>query len=258
MKLKYIFIVLLVLSSFNIVKWVYDSSKTNNQIKEINKQVKVKETKDNDNTVVVESNEDKSNPYWDYIKMNLINVDFSNLLTINSETKGWIQVPSTNINYPFVQNTNNSFYLEHSFDKSYNSAGWVFMDYRNNNLVNKNTILYAHGRYDGTMFGSLKNIFNSSWYENKNNHIVRLSTLDENSMWQVFSVYTIPTTNDYIKVNFKSDEEFLSWAEMIKKRSRYNFNTVINSSDNILTLSTCYNKTEKVVMHAKLIKKEAR
>ena len=54
MKLKYIFIVLLVLSSFNIVKWVYDSSKTNNQIKEINKQVKVKETKDNDNTVVVE------------------------------------------------------------------------------------------------------------------------------------------------------------------------------------------------------------
>ena len=190
--------------------------------------------------------------------MNLINVDFSNLLTINSETKGWIQVPSTNINYPFVQNTNNSFYLEHSFDKSYNSAGWVFMDYRNNNLVNKNTILYAHGRYDGTMFGSLKNIFNSSWYENKNNHIVRLSTLDENSMWQVFSVYTIPTTNDYIKVNFKSDEEFLSWAEMIKKRSRYNFNTVINSSDNILTLSTCYNKTKKVVMHAKLIKKEAR
>ena len=258
MKLKYIFIVLLILSSFNIVKWFYDSNKTNNQIKEINNQVKVKETKDNDNTIVVESNEDKSNPYWDYIKMNLINVDFSNLLTINNETKGWIQVPSTNINYPFVQTNNNSFYLDHSFDKSYNSAGWVFMDYRNNNLINKNTILYAHGRYDGTMFGSLKNIFNSSWFGNQNNHIVRLSTLDENSMWQVFSVYTIPTTNDYLKVNFNSDEEFLSWVSILKKRSRYNFNTVINSSDNILTLSTCYNKTEKVVMHAKLIKKEAR
>ena len=258
MKLKYIFIVLILISLFNIAKWGFEFSKTNKQIKEINKITEVKEIKDNDNTVVIESNEDKSNPYWDYIKMNLISVKFNELLKINGDTKGWIQVPSTNINYPFVQTDNNSFYLNHSFNKSYNSAGWVFMDYRNNNLINKNTILYAHGRYDGTMFGSLKNIFNSSWYENKNNHIIKLSTLEENSIWQVFSVYTIPTTNDYIKVVFESNEDFLTWSKMIKDRSRYEFNTEINSTDNILTLSTCYNNTNKVVVHAKLIKKETR
>ena len=32
---------------------------------------------------------------------------------------------------------------------------------------NKNTILYAHGRIDGTMFGSLKNITKSNWYKKK-------------------------------------------------------------------------------------------
>jgi sortase B len=190
--------------------------------------------------------------------MNLLNVDFSKLLKINKDTKGWVQVSGTNINYPFVQNDNNDFYLNHSFDKSYNSAGWVFMDYRNNNIINKNTILYPHGRYDGTMFGSLKNIFNSSWFDNKNNHIVRLSTLEENSLWQVFSVYIIPTTNDYIKVAFESDDDFFTWVNMIKDRSHYNFNTIINNNDNILTLSTCYNNNEKVVLHAKLIKKETR
>ena len=55
--------------------------------------------------------------------MNLINVDFNELKKINSNTKGWIQVNGTNINYPFVQAKDNKFYLTHSFDKSYNSAG---------------------------------------------------------------------------------------------------------------------------------------
>ena len=43
--------------------------------------------------------------------MNLINVDFNKLKNINDQTKGWIQVNGTNINYPFVQADNNEYYL---------------------------------------------------------------------------------------------------------------------------------------------------
>lgn len=53
-----------------------------------------------------------NNPYWDYIKMNLINVDFAQLKAQNNDTAGWIQVNGTNINYPFVQTTDNSYYLK--------------------------------------------------------------------------------------------------------------------------------------------------
>ena len=45
---------------------------------------------------------------------------------------------------------------------------------------------------------------------------------------------------------------------MLINRSQFNFNTTINENDFILTLSTCYNDTEKMVIHAKLIKKETR
>ncbi len=45
---------------------------------------------------------------------------------------------------------------------------------------------------------------------------------------------------------------------MIKNRSSHNFNTNVISTDNILTLSTCYNNNEKMVIHAKLIKKEVK
>ena len=43
---------------------------------------------------------------------------------------------------------------------------------------------------------------------------------------------------------------------MIKDRSSYNFNTNVTSTDNILTLSTCYNNSDKMVVHAKLIKNQ--
>ena len=109
------------ISIYNIVIWKIQSDKTHNQVEEIEKIVEVEEIPDNDNTEIIEqTEEDKSNPYWDYIKMNLINVDFSELKNINNQTKGWIQVNGTNINYPFVQADNNKYYLTHSFDKSDN------------------------------------------------------------------------------------------------------------------------------------------
>ena len=108
------------------------------------------------------------------------------------------------------------------------------------------------------MFGSLRNILSSSWYNNTDNHIIKLSTPTENTLWQVFSVYHIETTNDYIQTEFRNDEEYQEFLDMLIGRSAVTFDTTVNANDKILTLSTCYNKTDKVVMHAKLIKREAR
>ena len=253
--------IFLIKSGIDLINYFIDTNNTNEEIKSIEDAVKIEEVPDNENTEIIEQKEEipKDNPYWDYIKMNLISVNFDDLLKINTETKGWIQVNGTNINYPFVQTSNNDYYLTHSYDKSYNQAGWVFMDYRNDTVnYDKNTILYAHGMNNKTMFGSLRNILSSSWYNNTNNHIIKLSTPTENTLWQVFSVYHIETTNDYIQTEFASDEEYQSFLDMLKGRSAVTFDTSLNTTDKILTLSTCYNKTDKVVMHAKLIKREAR
>ena len=253
--------IFLIKSGIDLINYFIDTNNTNEEIENIEDVVKIEEVPDNDNTEIIEQTEDipEDNPYWDYIKMNLISVNFDDLLKINNETKGWIQVNGTNINYPFVQTSNNDYYLTHSYDKSYNQAGWVFMDYRNDTVnYDKNTILYAHGMNNKTMFGSLRNILSSSWYNNTNNHIIKLSTPTENTLWQVFSVYHIETTNDYIQTEFTSDEEYQTFLDMLKGRSAVTFDTSLNTTDKILTLSTCYNKTDKVVMHAKLIKREAR
>ena len=264
---KWVIVVFLIffLSVFLIsINQVYNWFKDNKEIDKLSNQTientSIKEKKDNKNTEKVNPPEDKANDYWDYIKMNLLEVNFNNLIAKNSDTVGWIQVKGTNINYPIVKTTDNNFYLNHAFDKSKNEAGWVFMDYRNDAVnFNQNTIIYAHSRLTGSMFGSLKNILDSSWYSNKENHIIRLSTPTENTMWQVFSVYTIPKESYYITPTFNTDEEYLEFLNTIKNRSEVEFSGTVNTSDKVLTLSTCKdNFGNRIVMHAKLIKKETR
>ena len=251
-------IITLLISIFNIIKWKIDSNKTNYEITNIQENINVEEIQDTENTEIIEPiiEVPKENPYWDYINMNMINVDFNVLKRTNPDVVGWLKVNGTNINYPFVQSSDNDYYLTHSFNKSYNGAGWVFLDYRNNGTNNKNTIIYAHGRSNKTMFGTLKNVLNNGWLNNTNNYVIKISTETENSLWQIFSVYRIPTTSDYLQTNFNDETEYQNFLDMIKVRSSHNFDTNVASTDNILTLSTCYNNSDKIVVPAKLIKKE--
>ena len=256
-----IFLILFItfnISIYNIIKWKLDSNKTNEEINTIQENTNIEEVKDNKGTEIIKQAEKipKENPYWDYIKMNMIDVNFNNLKKINSDVVGWIKVNGTNINYPFVQSKDNKYYLTHSFSKSYNNAGLVFLDYRNNNINNRNTIIYAHGRTDKTMFGTLRKVLNNGWINNTNNYVIKISTEKENSLWQIFSIYHIPTTNDYLQTEFKDKREYQRFLNILKNRSNHNFNTSITSNNTILTLSTCYNDSEKMVVHAKLIKKQ--
>ena len=121
-------IITLIISIFNIVKWKIDSNKTSEEITNIQEDIDVDEVEDTENTEIIEPVEEppKENPYWDYINMNMINVDFNVLKRTNPDVVGWVKVNGTNINYPFVQANDNKYYLTHSFNKSYNAADGYF------------------------------------------------------------------------------------------------------------------------------------
>ncbi len=259
-------------SLFQIINWKKDNDQIQKEMEQIKKETIIKEvsseeaenttSRQEDSTTLEDDSENKKttfDPYWDFMKYNYLEVDFSNLAKMNSEVVAWLSVNGTNINYPVVQHKDNEYYLNHTFNGSKNNAGWVFLDYRNQiNTWEKNTIIYAHGRQNGSMFGSLKNILKESWYQQKENHIIRLSTPNQNSLWQVFSVYRIPTTNDYIQTSFSSNTSFQTFLEKMKNRSIYDFQVELNQEDTVLTLSTCYDDNDKVVLHAKYIKGQER
>ncbi len=252
-----IFIVAIIL----IIYWFYENKVSTQIADEILQSTSITEVEENDEIELVNPPANTSNDYWDFIKMPLISVDFSSLLKRNPDTVAWIQVNNTNINYPVVQTNNNSDYLVTAFNGKSNQAGWIFADYRNNmKSFDRNTIIYGHSRLNKTMFASLVNVLNKSWYTNKSNHIIKLSTPIENTMWQVFSVYKIKAESYYITTYFANDSEYQNFLNTIKSRSIYDFNVDLSADDKILTLSTCSDAagSGRIVLHARLIKREIR
>ena len=184
--------------------------------------------------------------------------DFDTLKKINQDIVGYIEVKNTNVNYPIVKSNDNSYYLNHSYDKEKNNVGSIFLDYRNDlDNLSRNNIIYGHGRLDKSMFGSLNNLLEKDWLSNKDNYYITVTTPNKIMTFKIFSVYTIDKESYYIKTYFSSNKYFKEFLEIIMKRSIYNFGTDVNTSDKILTLSTCKNDFGKrIVVHAKLLKKE--
>lgn len=182
---------------------------------------------------------------------------FTKLKNINRDTVGWLTVNNTKIDYPVVQGKNNEYYLKHNFYNDYSVFGWIFMDYRNDSDLNdQNTIIYGHE--DSTrhlMFTTLQNTINPSWYKDTRNHLITYNTLNKINYFQVFSLYVIDVTNDYLITNYKNIKNYEEFLNKIKGRSIYDFGVNLDGSDHILTLSTCFkNGSQRVVLHAKLVK----
>lgn len=192
------------------------------------------------------------------VKKDKYDIDFKKLKEENKDTVLYLKVNNTSISYVAVKGADNSYYLKHNFNKEYNVAGWVFVDYRNKlDGTDKNIIIYGHNMRDGSMFGTLKNVLNKDWQENEDNHIVTIVTESKVIKYKVFSSYSIEPEEYYITTGFEGDEEYTKFLKTIKSRSVYDYDTKVTKDDTILTLSTCTNNgTKRVVLHAKKIKEE--
>ena len=190
------------------------------------------------------------------INTNYINVNLNYYIQKNKETVAWVQLNNTNVNYPVVEHNDNDYYLYHDFYNRKTDIGWIFADYRDNfETFNNNTIIYGHNLINRTMFGQVPFLLRKSWFNNPNSHYIKLSTKNTNSIWQIFSVYKIKPTTDYLQVRFNSTDTYQDFLNMLKKRSEHQFDIPVSYTDKIITLSTCDDTgTKRVAVHAKLIK----
>lgn len=218
----------------------------NNHVSE----TKIKQIKDDiEDIMSEESTDNKEN--------NVIN-SYDKLREINSDIVGWLKVPGTNIDYPVVRTTDNSYYLTRNVYKEKDYNGWVFMDYRNSiDILDDNTIIYAHNRFtSGVMFGTLPKIRKKDWLKKEENHYITFNSLYEEGTWRVFSIYGIDVTSDYLLTNFLDKDEKMEFLNMLKDRSEYDFGVELDEDDKILTLSTCLDNNERFVVHAVLVTDE--
>ncbi len=84
-------------------------------------------------------------------------IDFDALREICPDVVGWIYIPNTNVNYPVVQDEDNTKYLRHLIDGTWNISGSVFMDCDQTapGMVDQQTTLYGHHMNNNTMFAQI-------------------------------------------------------------------------------------------------------
>ena len=201
-------------SIFNIVTWCVDSKKTKEVTEKIEEMTKVSVVKDS----------------------KFLSVDFDELSKVNDEVVAWVQVLDTNVNYPIVKHSNNSYYLNHSYDKSWNSSGWPFLDYRNDFETDYNTVIYGHHMRNSTMFGQMEKFKKEDFFEK--NKTITLTSKDDIYEYEIFAIGVYDADFGYNTVNFNDEDDFNNFLDKILSKSMYSRN-IVNSSDKIITLSTC-------------------
>lgn len=172
--------------------------------------------------------------------------DYSKLLEINKEGKGWIRLEDI-ISYPIVQHSDNDYYLHHTVQNEPLSVGSIFIDYRvKKGLDDSNCILYGHNMNDDSMFGKLEFFVKDADYVKKHN-VFDVYIEDRHYKYYVFAVYESNEKADTYTCTFKKKKDFIKYCEKSVAKSMYDIEVKFdgwegfNKDTKVLTLSTCNN-----------------
>lgn len=176
--------------------------------------------------------------------------DYKNLYLRNKNIIGWLKIDDTNIDYPVMQTSDDTYYLTHDFDGNEDKNGCLFMDSKCN-VVRRSTnlIIYGHHMRSGKMFGRLVNYKDMKYYEKHPQ--IQFDTIYEKGIYQIMYVFNAQVYSEgdvtfkyYQFIDPVSEKEFNSDMLEMQKMSLYSTGVTASYGDQLLTLSTC-DRTEK-------------
>ena len=165
-------------------------------------------------------------------------IDFTQLLSVNSDIVGWLRIRALDISYPVVQGKDNDYYLHRTFEKTDNFAGCLFVNsYNMGDFTDQNTIIYGHNMKNGSMFGKLKNFNDPEVF--KKSRYFWIFTPDFIYQYRIFSASVVDKTGLTYQISFTDDEfdQFISRA--YSNSVVDNQDVTVTKEDRIVTLSTC-------------------
>lgn len=174
-------------------------------------------------------------------------IKFASLYAQNQDLVGWISIPGLDIDFPVMQDGNDTFYLRHNFNRDYTVYGTPFLSrYNNIKTLDQNSTIYAHSmRRDDQMFTPLKEYRSVDGF--KKNPLIEFSTLYKDYYFKVYAVFISNGDSsgdngylfDYTWNKFATTQNFVDFVRSINQRKLYSTGVDISTSDKLLTLSTC-------------------
>lgn len=165
-------------------------------------------------------------------------IDHRKLAEMNGDYRCWIYAPGTQIDYPVVQCEDNSYYLKRMFNRERNSAGTLFIDYRNlSGFQDPNTLIYGHHMRNDSMFGSLTDYAEQTYFESRPFMLVMSG--EERFLLEVFAGYTTTAQDHCYDIAISDEEDMRRFVEEAEAKSDFTSGTIVQPNDRLATLSTC-------------------
>lgn len=177
------------------------------------------------------------------------NPKLDGLRELNSDVIGWIEIPDTNVDYPVMQTKDNQYYMDHTFYRTENPAGSIYMEAENqqdfSDLV---TFVYGHRMRDNSMFGTLKYYEDREYWQEHPQ--IYISTYEKELVYDIFSVHRAEISEDTYTLFFTAGDAYEAHLQREKERSWYDTGIEVSREDKVLVLVTCTaeQKNERIVV----------
>ncbi|MBE5934164.1 MAG: class B sortase [Lachnospiraceae bacterium] len=165
----------------------------------------------------------------------------------NQDTIGWLKIDGTPIDYPVMfTEGDNEFYLYRSFDKADNKEGTLYIDANSQiSTPNTNIIIYGHNMKNDTMFGSLSEYANKSYYDA--HPTITFNTLYEQGTYEILGAFYAKVLKKSDTTSFRyykyfgaeTEEEYNTFVNYVKSVREYDTGVETKYGDRFITLSTC-------------------
>lgn len=172
-----------------------------------------------------------------------IPIDFASLQEQNSDIYAWITIPGTKIDYPVVQNEDNTFYLRRSIEKKKSTGGTIFSEHENSkDFDDYITVLYGHNMHNGTMFADL-HLYEDKKFMEEHDEIL-IYTPEAILKYKIFAAYRTDNRHIlyYYQKGMDKDSRMAYIKEIIGQRqmgASIDTEAPVDEESRILTLSTC-------------------
>lgn len=174
----------------------------------------------------------------EYFALWLEEIDHEFLRNINADYAFWIFAPGTQIDYPVVHGEDNSKYLNRLFNGAKNSAGTLFVDYRNlPEFQDPNTLIYGHHMRNDSMFGALTDYAEQSFFDAHPYFL--LIAEDEILLGEIFAGYTTSDKDHCYDIAISDEDDMRIFLDEALRKSDFISGVLPETTDRLVTLSTC-------------------
>lgn len=174
------------------------------------------------------------------------------LQNLNPDYMFWLYIPGTVVNYPVARSAEPGYYLNHTFQGTANPCGSLFVQEEVKNLNHGNTVVFGHNMKDGSMFADLKNYRNQNFYRSH-----QTIQIHYKGKWQKGDIFSCQIREEEdlrcYQTDFFDSKEKQEFIDRMKASSLYDIQFQPSAKRPIITLSTCYGRSKRMIVQAVLM-----